>query len=130
MNANVQESTGKPRTAPAPFVVPAISFLTDYEPVERKAPGRTAEPNPFVETVAALVATWDDTIKRSRAGVALSFPKGDRSRVTAKFSKAANEAGYSPSYDDKADSKGNSNLVAYLVPKITRTRKDPVTETA
>lgn len=103
------------------FVMPVVELLEDYEPTT--ALGRQAEDNPFTATVVALAATFDPESKRSKKGAKLVFPQLERGRVTAKFSRAAKAAGYSPRYDDKANEGGNAVIVAYLVKQIFRARK-------
>lgn len=114
----------------AKFVMPTVTFVEDYEPTTTL--GRTAEDNPFNEVVAALISSWDDSIKRSKGAVKLVIPPEDtRTQVTHKFGRAANAAGFSPRFEDKAnesfDIEGDKVslgvVMAYLVPLITRTRK-------
>lgn len=110
--------------------MPTVSFVDDYEPTTSL--GRTAEPNPFDDTVKALALSFDKELKRSKGAVKLVIaPDQTRTSVTQKFGKAANSAGYSARYDDKAnetmkiDGKSVSLgvIVAYLIPQIVRTRK-------
>jgi hypothetical protein len=125
------------------FVMPDVSFVEDYEPTSQL--GRKAEANPFDAVVAQLAETWSDEIKRSKRGVTLKFAitvDGDkvtesaRTSTTQKFGAAANNAGYSARYDDKAnetvkDDESGEELhlgviVAYLIPRIIRARKGTV----
>lgn len=110
--------------------MPTVTFVEDYEPTTTL--GRTAEDNPFNEVIAALILSWDDSIKRSKGAVKLVIPADDtRTQVTHKFGRAANAAGFSPRFEDKANESVNVEgkkvslgvVMAYLVPLITRTRK-------
>lgn len=100
------------------FVMPAVEFMEDYEPTPQTR-GRKAEDNPFTATVEALAGTYNVETKRSKHGAKLVFPMLERTRVTAKFGRAAKAAGYSPRFDDKANEGPNAVIVAYLVEKIT-----------
>lgn len=111
------------------FVMPKAELMEDYEPTTQL--GRKAEDNPFTATVAQLETTYSEELKRSKSGIRLAFPLLERTRVVAKFSRAAKAAGYSPRFDDKANEGGNAVIVAYLVQKITRTsKKTTVTQVA
>src|SRR6266576_3829970 len=114
-----------------PFVKPVVQFVEEYEPTT--VLGRKAEANPFDDDVKALIAVWSDELKRSRGAVKLYITANEtRTRVTQKFGKAANAAGYSARYDDKANesfevAEGETVslgvVMAYLIPQITRTHK-------
>ena len=106
----------------AEFVMPKVEYLEEYEPTSNHL-GRKAEDNPFTDTVDALASTYNAELKRSKHGARLVFPMLERTRVVAKFGRAAKLAGYSPRYDDKANEGPNAVMVAYLVEKILRPRK-------
>ncbi len=116
------------------FVMPTVTFVEDYEPTSKL--GRVAEDNPFNEIVAALILSWDDSIKRTTGAAKLVIPPGmTRTQVTHKFGQSANPVGYSYRADDKANETINLGtdkkpemvscgvVTVYLVPLITRTRK-------
>lgn len=112
------------------FVMPVVELVEEYEPTTQL--GRKPEDNPFNDAVKALAATFNKEIKRSKGAVKLVIPTGEtRIRVTAKFAKAARNAGFTARFDDKATESGKAVIAAYLVPIINRTRKSKtVTVTA
>lgn len=106
----------------AEFVMPAVEIVEDYVPTPSTR-GRKAEDNPFTDVVNALALSYDVELKRSKGAIRLVFPLAERTRVTAKFSRAAKAAKFSPRFDDKANEGGNAVIVAYLVKQIIHKAK-------
>lgn len=106
------------------FVMPGLTLVEDYKPTPLTR-NRAREENPFNAMIDGLAETWDDELKRSKCGQRVGpFPPDERGRITNLISGAAKAAGFSPRFDDKANENGFGVLVVYLIPKITRKRKN------
>lgn len=119
------------------FVTPPQQFVENYEPTTHL--GRTAEPNEYTDSVNGLLLSWDAAAKRTKGAFKLFVhPDQTRGSVTSKWGRAANAAGYTPRFEDKAnethevvinDETGETAKISfgvvmtYLVPLITRPRK-------